>query len=91
MVSGYVTHGAWYKEQGVEIMVYILGAMLLRHAPCSMPHALTLKEPYMDTDMHDRVERYIDDHTDDVSPLLQDLMVQTESLTGLARWSIGKV
>ena len=45
----------------------------------------------MDTDMHDRVESYIDEHTDDVSPLLQDLMAQTESLTGLARWSIGKV
>jgi caffeoyl-CoA O-methyltransferase len=45
----------------------------------------------MDTDMHDCVERYIDDHTDDVSPLLQDLMQKTESLTGLARWSIGKV
>lgn len=45
----------------------------------------------MDTDLHDRIESYIDDHTDDVSPLLQDLMAQTESLTGLARWSIGKV
>ncbi len=45
----------------------------------------------MDTDMHDCVERYIDDHTDDVSPLLQDLMQKTESLTGRARWSIGKV
>ena len=28
---------------------------------------------------------------DDVSLLLQDLMQKTESLTGLARWSIGKV
>ena len=45
----------------------------------------------MDTDMHDRIESYIDDHTDDVSPLLQDLMAQTESVTGLSRWSIGKV
>lgn len=45
----------------------------------------------METDMHDRIESYIDDHTDDVSPLLQDLLAQTESLTGFARWSIGKV
>ena len=45
----------------------------------------------MDTDMHDLVESYIDDHTDDVPTLLRDLMAQTESATGLARWSIGKV
>jgi caffeoyl-CoA O-methyltransferase len=45
----------------------------------------------MDSDMHDTVESYIDDHTDDVCPLLRDLMAQTESLTGRARWSIGKV
>ena len=39
----------------------------------------------MESDMHDRIESYIDDHTDDVSPLLQDLMAHTESVTGLSR------
>ena len=42
----------------------------------------------MQTDMHDLIENYIDDHTDDVSPLLTDLLTETETLTGLARWSI---
>ena len=36
-------------------------------------------------------EKYIDDHTDDVSPVLSELMAETEALTGLSRWSIGKV
>lgn len=45
----------------------------------------------MDTEIHDLVDSYIDDHTDDVSPFLQNLMTQTESLTGRSRWSIGKV
>ena len=36
-------------------------------------------------------EKYIDDHTDDVSPLLQELVEETEEVTGLSRWSIGKV
>ncbi len=37
------------------------------------------------------IEKYIDDHTDDVSPLLRDLVEETEEATGLSRWSIGKV
>jgi caffeoyl-CoA O-methyltransferase len=45
----------------------------------------------MEIDMHDVIERYIDAHTDDVSPLLQELMAETETITGRARWSIGKV
>ena len=45
----------------------------------------------METGMHDRIEQYIDEYTDDVSPLLQELLAQTETVTGLARWSIGKV
>ncbi len=36
-------------------------------------------------------EKYIDDHTDDVSPLLRELVEETEEVTGLSRWSIGKV
>ena len=37
------------------------------------------------------VEDYIAEHTDDVSPLLQDLLKETEAITGRSRWSIGKV
>jgi caffeoyl-CoA O-methyltransferase len=45
----------------------------------------------MEAEMHDAIERYIDDHTDDTLPLLQDLLIETEEHTGLSRWSIGKV
>lgn len=37
------------------------------------------------------IEKYIDDHTDDFSPLLLDLLDETEEVTGVSRWSIGKV
>jgi caffeoyl-CoA O-methyltransferase len=37
------------------------------------------------------IEKYIDDHTDDISPLLLDLLDKTEEVTGVSRWSIGKV
>jgi caffeoyl-CoA O-methyltransferase len=37
------------------------------------------------------IEKYIDDHTDDISPLLLDLLDETEEVTGVSRWSIGKV
>lgn len=37
------------------------------------------------------IENYVDTHTDDVSPLLQELMAETEKCTGRAFWSIGKV
>ena len=36
-------------------------------------------------------QEYIDDHTDDISALLLDLLDETEEVTGLSRWSIGKV
>ena len=45
----------------------------------------------METEIPDTIERYIDDHTDDISPLLQELLTETEKITGLSRWSIGKV
>lgn len=45
----------------------------------------------METEMHEVIESYIDSHTDDVSPLLQELLTETEKITGFARWSIGKV
>ena len=37
------------------------------------------------------LEDYIAEHTDDLSPLLQDLLTETEAVTGHSRWSIGKV
>ncbi len=36
-------------------------------------------------------EKYIEDHTDDMSPILSALINETEKVTGLSRWSIGKV
>jgi caffeoyl-CoA O-methyltransferase len=43
------------------------------------------------TEFNAVTDKYIDDHTDDVSPLLRDLVEETEEATGLSRWSIGKV
>ena len=37
------------------------------------------------------IEKYIDDHTDDLSPQLSELVKETEKVTGRSRWSIGKV
>jgi caffeoyl-CoA O-methyltransferase len=37
------------------------------------------------------IEAYIAEHTDEISPLLQDLLKETEAITGRSRWSIGKV
>jgi len=37
------------------------------------------------------IEDYIDEHTDDISPLLQNLLKETEAITRHSRWSIGKV
>ena len=45
----------------------------------------------MVTDMTDIIESYVDAHTDDLSQLLEDLLAETESITGRSRWSIGKV
>ena len=45
----------------------------------------------MGTEFNAVIEKYIDDHTDDVSPLLRDLVEETEEVTGLSSWSIGKV
>ena len=44
----------------------------------------------MNNDLASTIERYIDDHTDPMSPLLFELMTETEKKTGLARWSVGK-
>ena len=45
----------------------------------------------MHADMAKVIEDYVDAHTDDLPPLLQELMAQTEKMTGRAFWSIGKV
>jgi len=45
----------------------------------------------MDADRAEVIERYVDAHTDDLSQLLEDLLAETESITGRSRWSIGKV
>jgi len=45
----------------------------------------------MELDMAEIVESYVDAHTDDLSQLLEDLLTETESITGRSRWSIGKV
>jgi len=37
------------------------------------------------------IEKYIDDHTDDLSPLLSELVKETEEATGRSFWSIGKI
>jgi caffeoyl-CoA O-methyltransferase len=45
----------------------------------------------MEADMAKIMEDYVDAHTDDPSPILAELLVETENVTGNARWSIGKV
>ena len=45
----------------------------------------------MEKDLGAICEKYIDDHTDDISPLLLELIDETEEVTGLSWWSIGKV
>jgi caffeoyl-CoA O-methyltransferase len=45
----------------------------------------------MHADMAKVIENYVDAHTDDLPPLLQELMAETEKMTGRAFWSIGKV
>ena len=45
----------------------------------------------MEVNMNEIIENYADVHTDSLSPLLEGLLTETESLTGRSRWSIGKV
>ena len=45
----------------------------------------------MEADQTNMIEDYIDAHTDDVSFLLEELMAETENITGRSFWSIGKV
>jgi caffeoyl-CoA O-methyltransferase len=45
----------------------------------------------MVVDMAKIIEDYANAHTDDVSPLLEALLAETESITARSRWSIGKV
>jgi caffeoyl-CoA O-methyltransferase len=50
-----------------------------------------LQELIMEAEMAKIVEDYIDAHTDNVSLLLEELLAETEKITGRSRWSIGKV
>ena len=45
----------------------------------------------MEADKTNIIEDYVDAHTDDVSLLLEELMAETEKITGRSFWSIGKV
>jgi caffeoyl-CoA O-methyltransferase len=45
----------------------------------------------VENNLHKVLENYIERHTDDVSPLLQELMAETEKITARSFWSIGKV
>jgi caffeoyl-CoA O-methyltransferase len=45
----------------------------------------------MEADMTNIIENYVDAHTDDVSFLLEELIAETENITGRSFWSIGKV
>jgi len=45
----------------------------------------------MEADKTNIINDYVDAHTDDVSVLLEELMAETENITGRAFWSIGKV
>lgn len=45
----------------------------------------------MGNDINQIIAAYAEEHTDNVSELPQDLIRETELITGRARWSIGKV
>ena len=45
----------------------------------------------MNADMANIIENYVNAHTDDVGLLLDELMAETEKITGRSFWSIGKV
>ncbi len=45
----------------------------------------------METLVEEAIEQYADRHTSEVSPLLQELLAETEAKTGKLDWSIGKV
>ena len=45
----------------------------------------------MEAELAKIVEDYVDAHTDNVSQLLEELLSETEKITGRSRWSVGKV
>jgi caffeoyl-CoA O-methyltransferase len=57
---------------------------------CNLIEAF-FQELAMEAELVNVVEDYVDAHTDDVSLLLEELLTETESITGRSRWSIGKV
>ena len=40
----------------------------------------------MEVNMAETIKSYVDAHTDDLSHLLEDLLAETESITGRSRW-----
>jgi len=45
----------------------------------------------METLVEEAIEQYVERHTDEVSPLLKELLAETEAKTGKLDWSIGRV
>jgi len=45
----------------------------------------------VEKDLEFMIENYVSEHTDAVSPLLRDLLKETEAITERSRWSIGQV
>jgi caffeoyl-CoA O-methyltransferase len=45
----------------------------------------------MELSKMEQIENYVAAHTDAVSPLLEELLSETEKITGRSRWSIGRV
>ena len=55
------------------------------------PNQLRIRDIRVEQHQDSLIEDYIAEHTDAISPLLQDLLKETETITGRSRWSIGKV
>jgi caffeoyl-CoA O-methyltransferase len=52
---------------------------------------LNIRGVGVDINQDSPIEDYIAEHTDEISPLLQNLLKETEAITGRSRWSIGQV
>jgi caffeoyl-CoA O-methyltransferase len=50
-----------------------------------------MKVPHVKSDLSAVIAAYVEDHTDPVPPLLDELTRETRQRTGLLRWSIGRV
>jgi caffeoyl-CoA O-methyltransferase len=52
---------------------------------------LIIRKTHVEKKLDLIIENYIAEHTDAVSPLLQNLLKETEAITGRSHWSIGQV